>query len=86
MAESVQNSAANGTASKRNSRATDSSKYLTPQQLAARWAWHVESVRRAIRQGRIPASVIFRRILIPIVGVERIEAEGRNDRQPVGQP
>jgi len=82
MIDSETQSVANGTTSKRNSRATDSSKHFTPQQVASRWAWHVESVRRAIRQGRIPASVIFRRILIPIVEIERIEAEGRNDRQP----
>lgn len=56
---------------------TDRSKFLTPQQLADRWGWHVESVRRAIRQGRIPAHVIWRRLLISITEVERIEAAGK---------
>jgi hypothetical protein len=81
MIDTVIQSAAKGPAKERKIRQTDNSKYFTPQQVAARWAWHVESVRRAIRQGRIPASVIYRRILIPISEIERIEAKGRNDRQ-----
>lgn len=57
-------------------RKTDGTKYLTPRQVADRWAWHVESVRRAIRQRRIEAVVISRRLLVPLAEVERIEAEG----------
>jgi len=55
---------------------TDGSKYFTPRQVAERWAWHPESVRRAIRQRRIEAVVISRRLLVPVVEVTRIEAEG----------
>jgi excisionase family DNA binding protein len=58
-------------------RKTDCSTYYTPQQVADRWGWHVESVRRAIRQGRIGAVIISRRLLIPVEAVARIEAGGR---------
>lgn len=60
-----------------NTRPTDRSAYFTPAQLAVRWSWHPESVRRAIRQGRIAAIVIFNRLLVPVTEVERIEKEGR---------
>lgn len=60
-------------------RKTDGSKYFTPGQIASRWAWHPESVRRAIRQRRIKAVVISRRLLVPVSEVERIENEGRID-------
>jgi hypothetical protein len=56
---------------------TDGSDFFTPQQVARRWGWHVESIRRAIRQKRIESIIIFRRRLVPIGEVERIEAEGR---------
>jgi len=60
-----------------NIRATDGSAHFTPAQLARRWGWHVESVRRAIRQGRIEAVVISRRLLVPVAEICRIETEGR---------
>ena len=66
-----------GTAVVRLPRKTDGTKFFTPRQVADRWGWHVESVRRAIRQRRIEFVVISRRLLIPIAEVERIEAEGR---------
>jgi len=56
---------------------TDRIKFLTPRQVADRWGWHVESVRRAIRQRRIESVIIYRRRLVPIAEIERIEAEGR---------
>jgi hypothetical protein len=59
---------------------TDGSKFFTPRKVAARWGWHVESVRRAIRQRRIKSVIISRRRLVPLAEVERIEAEGRISR------
>ena len=56
---------------------TDGIKFLTPSQLAARWGWNPESIRRAIRQGRIGSIIISRRRLVPVPEVERIEAQGR---------
>ena len=61
----------------RKFRATDGTAHYTPGQVAGRWGWHVESVRRAIRQRRITAIIISRRLLVPVAEVERIEAEGR---------
>lgn len=57
-------------------RKTDGSKFLTPQQVAERWGWHVESVRRAIRQRRIASVILSRRRLVPLLEIERTEAEG----------
>ena len=77
MFDSVDSPAETGNATKFKPRKTDCSKYFTPRQVAERWGWHVESVRRAIRQRRIPAVVISRRLLVPVADIERIEAEGR---------
>ena len=51
--------------------------HFSPAQVAGRWGWHVESVRRAIRQRRIESVVISRRLLVPVTEIERIETEGR---------
>jgi len=64
------------TASPKRPRKTDGSFCFKPQQIADRWGWHVESVRRAIRQRRFESIIISRRRLVPISEVERIEAEG----------
>lgn len=49
--------------------------HLTPSQLATRWGFHVESVRRIIRQQHWPVARIGRRIRIPLVFVEKYEWE-----------
>ena len=61
----------------RRRRITDGTAHLTPTQLAARWGWHPESIRRAIRQRRIRAIIISRCLLVPREEVERMENEGR---------
>jgi hypothetical protein len=66
-----------GSAIKTKSHCTDGTRFFTPRQVAERWGWHVESVRRAIRQGRISSVVIFGRRLVPVAEIERIEVEGR---------
>ena len=50
---------------------------FTARELAARWRWHPESLRRMARQRRIETIVIGRRRLFPLAEVERVEAEGR---------
>jgi len=82
MIDRIEQTAASGTATNRKPRKTDGSKFFTPRQVAERWAWHVESVRRAIRQRRIESVVISRRLLVPLTDIERIEAEGRIARVP----
>ena len=68
--------AASTPATKKSSRRTDGSKFFTPEQIGSRWAWHPESVRRAIRERRIASIIISRRRLVAIAEVERIEFEG----------
>lgn len=76
MLDSVLNQAAPGDARKFKSRATDGSKYLTPHQLAERWGWHTESVRRMLRERRMASVIVSRRRLVPLSEIERTEAEG----------
>jgi hypothetical protein len=54
----------------------DSSTYMTPCELASRWHWHPESIRRALRGRRLASVIIGRRRLIPISEVRRLETEG----------
>ena len=50
--------------------------YATPKELAARWRWHEESVRRLARERRIASVVIGRRRLIPMSEIFRVESSG----------
>ena len=68
--------AESATAITKQARKTDGSKFFTPDQIGGRWAWHTESIRRAIREGRIASVIISRRRLVPISEIERLEAEG----------
>jgi excisionase family DNA binding protein len=52
-------------------------KYFTPKQVAARWHWHTESVRRMIRERRLPCVIIGRRLLVPEEELLRTESQGR---------
>lgn len=56
---------------------TDGKTFLCPSQIASRWGWNEESVRRAIREGRIRSIILWRRRLVEVSEIERIEAEGR---------
>lgn len=77
MIDGAEPAAEHRPAATKRARATDGTAHFTPAQLAARWGWHVESVRRAIRQRRFESVVISRRRLVPVVEIERVEAEGR---------
>lgn len=48
---------------------------VTPAQIAERWSWHPESVRRKIRAGSIPSLVIGRRRLVRLTDVEKIGSD-----------
>lgn len=64
-------------AAKRSPRKANTESFFTPCQLASRWGWHPESVRRAIRQRRIEVVIIpGGRLLVPTAEVQRIEREG----------
>jgi excisionase family DNA binding protein len=50
--------------------------FFTPREVAARIKFHKESVRRAIREGRIRAVSFGRFKRVPAAEVTRIEASG----------
>ena len=50
--------------------------YLTSADLAGRWQLHPESVRRILRQGRIPSVLVGRFHRVAIAVVEAIEKNG----------
>jgi excisionase family DNA binding protein len=79
MVDRAEEPAASGTASKSNSRRrqTDGTAFFTPHQVAGRWSFHPESVRRLVRKGQIAAVILGRRVLIPLAEIQRIENEGR---------
>jgi hypothetical protein len=51
--------------------------FLTPTQLARRWSFHTESIRRRLRKRQIASILIGRKRLIALSEVLRLEAEGR---------
>lgn len=48
--------------------------YLSSRQLHKRWNFHQESVRRIIREGRLPAVRIGKRLRVLLSDVEAYEA------------
>jgi len=56
---------------------------FTPSQIAERWHWHPESVRRKIRRGEVASLVIGRRRLVRQFEVERLENEAEVGTQTV---
>jgi excisionase family DNA binding protein len=53
------------------------SHYLRPSQLSQRWGFHAESIRRMIRQRRLPAVRIGKRLLVSQAAVETFEETHR---------
>ena len=51
-------------------------KFLTTDQIAMRWHLHPESVRRIVREGRLPRIIIGRRIMVPLGAI--LECEQRS--------
>ena len=51
--------------------------YLSPLDLHSRWNFHEESVRRMIRERRLPAVRIGKRLRVLLADVEKFEAESR---------
>jgi excisionase family DNA binding protein len=58
---------------------SDYEAFLTPAELARRWRWHPESIRRWTRLGKLPIVKIGRRTLIPLSAIEALEADGQID-------
>ena len=54
--------------------------YLSPRQLAARWSFHIESVRRMLREGRLPVTKIGKRVRVAVADVIAYEDQSRMTR------
>lgn len=52
---------------------TNTNRHLTPQQLATRWSFCLETTRRKLRSGEIPALKLGRSWRIPLAVVEDYE-------------
>jgi excisionase family DNA binding protein len=50
---------------------------LSPRQLAARWCFHEESIRRMVREGRLPAIRLGKRLRVALDDILNIEAAHR---------
>ena len=57
-----------------------SPRYLSPDELHRRWGFHVESIRRMVREGRIGSLRIGRRLRVSLEEVEKFEVDHRQDR------
>lgn len=55
----------------------NNNRYLSPHELSERWGFHQESVRRMIRERRIPALRMGRRLRVSLLDVESFEAASR---------
>ena len=60
----VKQSADSATATMKNPRKTDGTKFFTPDQIGGRWGWHTESIRRLLRKGQIESVILGRRRLV----------------------
>ena len=64
--------------------------YITPEQLAIRWQWHTESVRRFLRinKAALPLLRLGNRLRIPREAIERFEQQNTTGakRQEVASP
>jgi hypothetical protein len=60
---------------------TDGQVFLTSWQLASRWGWNEESVRRKLRRRELASVLVGRRRLVPLVEIELVERQGLVPRQ-----
>jgi excisionase family DNA binding protein len=51
--------------------------WFNPSQLHTRWGFHPESIRRMVRQGRLPACRIGKRLLVSRTDIEAFEQDHR---------
>jgi len=54
---------------------TRAGEFLTPAELARRWRWHPESIRRLLRQERLPSLRLGRKRIIPLTDIQHYEIE-----------
>ena len=56
---------------------SEPNRFLTPAELAQRWRWHRESIRRWLRREQVERIKLGKRLLIPLAVIEGIERQGR---------
>lgn len=66
---------------KREPQHTRSGEFLTVAELALRWHLNPETVRRMIRDGRIPSVLVGRHHRVAIAAIEAFEASGSLPRR-----
>ncbi|HEY5911347.1 MAG TPA: helix-turn-helix domain-containing protein [Verrucomicrobiae bacterium] len=54
--------------------------FLNTADIAARWQLHRESVRRLVRQGRLPRMFVGRRVLVPLSAILEYERQNTISR------
>lgn len=59
-----------------NERDAVAKQYYTVADVARRWQLHPESIRRMMRQGRLPRTIVGRRSLLARGAVEAFEKDG----------
>lgn len=60
---------------RRMTTATTPRPFLTPQQLADRWALDHKTIRKGIEAGEVPCTRVSRRMLIPLAWIEGQERQ-----------
>ena len=54
--------------------------YLTTHELAERWSFNPESIRRIVREGRLTVTRIGHRVLIPLAEIKKHEVDCTQER------
>lgn len=54
--------------------------FLSTRELSKRWSFHPESVRRMLREGRLPVTKIGKRLRVEVADVLAYESQGRIQR------
>ena len=54
--------------------------YLSPRDLSQRWSFHPESIRRMLREGRLPVTKMGKRVRVALADVLAYEEQNRMQR------
>jgi excisionase family DNA binding protein len=57
-----------------------SAAFLSPRELSQRWSFHPESVRRMLREGRLPVTKMGKRLRVAVADVLAYEEQNRMQR------
>lgn len=57
-----------------------SANFLSPRELSERWSFHPESIRRMLREGRLPVTKMGKRLRVAVADVVAYEDQNRMQR------